>query len=56
LPVQERNVALTSVADYTFYATDYDPQAGAEACRKLAEAFARGREPRSRDIRDAMAA
>jgi hypothetical protein len=43
------------VADYTFVATEYDPRQGAEACRKLAEAFARGREPRSRDIREAMA-
>ena len=48
-------MASTSVADYTFYAADYDPQKGAEACRGLAEAFARGREPRSRDIREAMA-
>jgi hypothetical protein len=43
------------VTDYTFCATDYDYQKGAEACRKLADAFAKGREPRSRDIRQAMA-
>jgi hypothetical protein len=43
------------VTDYTFSATEYDPRQGAEACRKLAEAFAAGREPSSRDIREAMA-
>jgi hypothetical protein len=43
------------VTDYTFCAADYDQQKGVDACRKLAEAFARGREPRSRDIREAMA-
>jgi hypothetical protein len=48
-------VASTNVTDYTFYATEYDPEGGATACRKLAEAFAAGREPRSRDIREAMA-
>jgi hypothetical protein len=55
LPTQERNVASTNVTDYTFYATDYDPKTGAEACGRLAEAFAGGREPRSSDIREAMA-
>jgi hypothetical protein len=34
---------------------EYDPERGANACRRLAEAFAAGREPRSRDIREAMA-
>jgi hypothetical protein len=34
---------------------EYDPWQGTEACRRLVEAFAGGREPRSRDIREAMA-
>jgi hypothetical protein len=48
-------VASTNVTDYTTCPTEYDPGQGREACRKLAEAFAAGREPRSRDIREAMA-
>jgi hypothetical protein len=47
-------VASTNVTDYTFCATEYDPTQGTEACRRLAEAFAEGREPRSPDIREAM--
>jgi hypothetical protein len=47
-------VASTNVTNYTFCVTEYDPKLGAAACRKLAEAFAEGREPRSRDIREAM--
>ncbi len=43
-------------ADYTFFATDYDPEKGGRACRRLADAFAGGRDPRSADIREAMAA
>jgi hypothetical protein len=43
------------VTDYSFIATEYDPRQGAEACRKLGDAFAGGREPRNRDIREAMA-
>jgi hypothetical protein len=48
-------VASTNVADYTFCATAYDRENGEDACRKLADAFRGGREPRSRDIREAMA-
>gem|GEM_PF-4072603 len=48
-------MASTNVTDYTFCATEYDPRQGTEACRRLAEAFAEGREPRSPDIREAMA-
>ena len=48
-------MASTNVADYTFCATDYDRENGADACRKLADAFGEGREPRSSDIREAMA-
>jgi hypothetical protein len=48
-------VASTTVTDYSFVATEYDPRQGKEACRKPVEAFAGGREPRSRDIREAMA-
>ena len=48
-------MASTNVADYTFCATAYDRESGEDACRKLADAFRRGREPRSRDVREAMA-
>ena len=48
-------MASTNVTDYTFCATEYDSTQGTKACRRLAEAFSEGREPRSRDIREAMA-
>ena len=47
---------MAEATDYTFFATDYDPEKGRRACRRLADAFARGRDPRSEDIREAMAA
>jgi len=47
---------MADAADYTFIATDCDPEKGSRACRRLADAFAAGREPRSEDIREAMAA
>jgi len=43
-------------ADYTFFSTDYDPVQGSRACCRLADAFAKGREPRAREIKEAMAA
>ena len=46
---------MAEAADYTFFATDYDPEKGLRACRRLADAFAGGRDPRSEDIREAMA-
>lgn len=49
-------MASTDAADYTFCATDYDPKQGRNACRRLADAFAKGREPRAREIKEAMAA
>jgi len=42
-------------ADYTFLATDCDHEKGGRACRGLAEAFAAGREPRSEEVREAIA-
>ena len=47
---------MAEAADYTFFATDYDPEKGSRACRGLADAFAAGREPRSEEVREAMAA
>ena len=47
---------MADAADYTFIATDCDPEKGSRACRRLADAFAAGREPRNEDIREAMAA
>jgi hypothetical protein len=41
--------------DYTFSAAEYEQEKAVDACRQLADAFARGREPRSSDIREAMA-
>jgi hypothetical protein len=46
---------MTSAADYTFFAADYDRENGARACRGLADAFAGGRDPRGEEIREAMA-
>ena len=46
---------MAEAADYTFFATDSDPEKGLRACRRLADAFAGGRDPRSEDIREAMA-
>jgi hypothetical protein len=46
---------MTSAADYTFFAADYDPEKGSCACRGLADAFAGGRDPRGEEIREAMA-
>ena len=47
---------MAEAADYTFIATEYDPEKGSRACRRLADAFAAGREPRSEEVREAMAA
>jgi hypothetical protein len=49
-------MASPEPADYTFTAIDYDANAGSRACRKLADAFAGGRDPRAEEIREAMAA
>jgi hypothetical protein len=45
---------MAEAADYTFFATDYDPERG-RAGRGLADAFAAGREPQSEEVREAMA-
>ena len=49
-------MASPDAADYTFFATDYDTEQGSNACRRLADAFAGGRDPRAKEIREAMAA
>ena len=48
-------MASPNAADYTYFATGYDPQKGMDACRRLAAAFAGGRDPRTEDIQAAMA-
>jgi len=47
---------MADAADYTSFATDYDPEKGSRAAAGVADAFAAGRDPRSVDIREAMAA
>ncbi|CAH2602637.1 conserved protein of unknown function [Rhodovastum atsumiense] len=49
-------MASPDAADYTYVAPVYDPQRGIDACRRLAAAFAGGRDPRAEDIQAAMAA
>ncbi len=49
-------MASPDAADYTYFATNYDPWKGMDACRRLAAAFAGGRDPRAEDIQAAMAA
>jgi hypothetical protein len=49
-------MASPDAADYTYLATEYDPGKGMDACRRLAAAFARARDPGTQDIRAAMAA
>jgi hypothetical protein len=49
-------MASPDAADYTYFATDYDPGKGMDTCRRLAAAFARARDPGTQDIRATMAA